>query len=58
VSSLVAEGLKNRQIAARLSIAEATVRHHLTSISAKVGVEDRLGLVVHVYRHGLAGPSH
>ena len=58
VSSLVAEGLKNRQIAARLSIAEATVRHHLTSIFAKFGVEDRLGLVVHVYRHGLAGPSH
>lgn len=58
VLGLVAEGLRNRQIAGRLSIAEATVRHHLTSIFEKVGVADRLGLVVHVYRHGLAGPSH
>jgi DNA-binding NarL/FixJ family response regulator len=56
VMSLVAEGLKNKQIAARLSIAEATVRHHLTSIFEKVGVGDRLGLVVHAYRHGLARP--
>jgi DNA-binding NarL/FixJ family response regulator len=56
VMSLVAEGLKNKQIAARLSIAEATVRHHLTSTFEKLGVGDRLGLVVHAYRHGLAGP--
>jgi DNA-binding NarL/FixJ family response regulator len=55
VASLVAEGLKNKQIAARLSIAEPTVRHHLTSIFEKLGVEDRLGLVVHFHRHGPAG---
>jgi len=53
IMSLVAEGLKNRQVAARLSISEVTVRHHLTSIFYKLGVDDRLGLVVHAYRHGL-----
>jgi two-component system nitrate/nitrite response regulator NarL len=56
VMSLVVEGLKNRQIADRLSIAETTVRHHLTSIFEKLGVGDRLGLVVHVYRHRLVQP--
>jgi DNA-binding NarL/FixJ family response regulator len=29
------------------------VRHHLTSIFAKLGVTDRLELVIYAYRHGL-----
>jgi two-component system nitrate/nitrite response regulator NarL len=53
VLGLVAQGLKNGQIAARLFIAEATVRHHLTSIFEKMGVGDRLSLVIHAYRYGL-----
>jgi len=56
VVSLVAEGLKNKEIAARLAITEATVRHHLTSIFQKMGVVGRLALVVHIYRHGLGPP--
>jgi len=51
---LIGEGLKNREIARRLCIVEATVRHHLTSISAKLNVVDRLELVIYVYRHGLS----
>jgi two-component system, NarL family, nitrate/nitrite response regulator NarL len=51
--TLVGEGLKNRMIATRLCIAEATVRHHLTSIFSKLGVVDRLDLVIYAYRHGL-----
>src|SRR5919197_2687226 len=54
VVDLVAQGLKNQAIANRLCISEATVRHHLTSIFAKLGVVDRLELTVYVYRHGLA----
>ena len=54
VIALVGEGLKNRLIADRLSISEATVRHHLTSIFAKLGVGDRLELAIYAYRHGLA----
>jgi DNA-binding NarL/FixJ family response regulator len=54
VITLVRRGLKNRQIAGHLSIAEATVRHHLTSIFAKLNVADRLELVIYAYRHGLS----
>lgn len=54
VISLIGEGLKNKQIAATLFISEATVRHHLTSIFGKVGVSDRLELVIYAYRHSLA----
>jgi two-component system nitrate/nitrite response regulator NarL len=54
VIHLIGEGHKNKQIAAALFISEATVRHHLTSIFDKVGVTDRLELVVYAYRHSLA----
>ena len=53
VITLIGEGLKNQQIAKRLFISEATVRHHLTSIFAKLEVADRLELLVYAYRHGL-----
>ena len=53
VITLVGQGRKNRQIAAHLWIAEATVRHHLTSIFAKINVLDRLELVIYAYQHGL-----
>jgi DNA-binding NarL/FixJ family response regulator len=54
VIRLVGEGLKNKQIAERLVISEATVRHHLTSIFSKLGVTDRFELVIYAYRYGLA----
>ena len=54
IITLVGQGRKDRQIAAHLSIAEATVRHHLTFIFAKLNVVDRLELVIYAYRHGLS----
>lgn len=54
VIALIGEGLKNREIANRLSISEVTVRHHLTSIYNKLGVADRLELTIYAYRNGLA----
>jgi two-component system, NarL family, nitrate/nitrite response regulator NarL len=54
INTLIGEGLKNKQIAARLFISDATVRHHLTSIFDKLGVSDRLELIIYVYRHGLS----
>ncbi len=56
VTELIGEGLNNKRIAERLSISEVTVRHHLTSIFAKLGVNDRLELAVYAYRHGIAKP--
>ena len=54
VVCLVSEGLKNKQIAQRLSVADVTVRHHLTSVFSKLDVADRLSLVVFAFQHGLA----
>jgi len=54
VITLVALGLRNKQIAERLFISDITVRHHLTSVFSKLGVSDRFELMIFAYRHGLA----
>lgn len=54
VISLIGKGLKNKEIATRLSISEITVRHHLSSIYSKLAVSDRLELTIYAYRNGLA----
>jgi two-component system nitrate/nitrite response regulator NarL len=54
VIALIAEGLKNKQIAQRLFISETTVTHHLSSIFSKLVVSDRLELIIYAFRHGLA----
>ena len=54
VAKLVGEGLKSKEIAERLFISEITVRHHLTSIFAKLEVTNRVELMLYAYRHGLA----
>src|SRR5256712_5670897 len=56
VITLIGEGLRNKHMAERLYISEATVRHHLTSIFAKLGVTDRFELAIYAYQHGLAKP--
>ena len=56
VITLVGEGIKSKEIAGRLFISETTVRHHLTSIFDKLGVADRVELLIYAYRHGLASP--
>jgi DNA-binding NarL/FixJ family response regulator len=45
-------GLTNKQIAEKLSISEATVRHHLIAIFSKLGVS-RSELTAYSYRHHL-----
>ena len=54
VITLIGEGLKNKQIAARLFISETTVTHHLSSVFSKLEVSDRLELTIYAFRHGLA----
>jgi len=50
---LIGEGFKNKRISTQLCISETTVRHHLTSIYGKLGVSDRLELLVFAHRYGL-----
>jgi DNA-binding NarL/FixJ family response regulator len=53
VVSLVCAGHQNKVVAGQLGISDVTVRHHLTSVFAKLGVRDRVSLVVHAHRQGL-----
>lgn len=53
VIAMIGKGLKSKIIAERLSISEATVRHHLSSIYGKLGVDDRLNLVIYAFEKGL-----
>lgn len=53
IISLVAEGKKNKQIADSLRISDTTVRHHITSILGKLGVSDRLELLIFAYKNNL-----
>jgi DNA-binding NarL/FixJ family response regulator len=45
VLELMAEGLHTSEIAARLSISDVTVRRHVASVVAKLGVADRAGAI-------------
>jgi two-component system, NarL family, nitrate/nitrite response regulator NarL len=54
VIQYIGQGLKNYQIAKQLCLSETTVRHHLTSIYGKLGVTDRLELLVFAHRYELA----
>ena len=51
---MVAQGLRNRLIAERLSITEGTVKVHLHNIYEKLGVDGRLELVLIAQQRGLS----
>lgn len=57
VLELIAQGLTNREAAARLFISEATVKTHLLHIYAKLDVNDRAAAVATAYERGLLRPS-
>jgi two-component system, NarL family, nitrate/nitrite response regulator NarL len=51
---LVGEGFKNKQIAQRLRISVTMVGRDLRAIIRKLGVAERLDLILYAYRYGLA----
>lgn len=53
VLELIGQGCRNREIAARLFISERTVKNHVTSILAKLHVNDRIEAALIAAKHGL-----
>ena len=53
VLELLAEGLPNKAIAARLGISDQTVKFHVAAISGKLGAANRTDAVRRAVRHGL-----
>lgn len=53
VLSLIADGLTNRQIAERLSVSRSTIKFHVSSLLAKMGVSSRTEAVALAMQHRL-----
>jgi two-component system, NarL family, response regulator LiaR len=57
VLRMVARGLANKQIAQELNITEKTVKAHVSSILAKLGLASRTQAALHAVRIGLVSQS-
>ena len=53
----MARGATDAEIAARLHVAEPTVKTHVGSIFIKLGVRDRAAAIVFAYDHGVVSPG-
>ncbi|HEX5619413.1 MAG TPA: response regulator transcription factor [Solirubrobacteraceae bacterium] len=57
VLALIGRGMPNKLIARELSLSEKTVKAHVSSILAKLGVTDRTQAALYAVREGLVGPG-
>ncbi|MCP6036990.1 helix-turn-helix transcriptional regulator, partial [Klebsiella pneumoniae] len=57
VLTCVGEGLTNAEIAERLYLAETTVKTHIGHILSKLGLRDRVSMVITAYDAGLVRPG-
>jgi NarL family two-component system response regulator LiaR len=56
VLAAVAQGRSNREIARALRISEETVKSHVSSVLAKLGLADRTQAAIYALRHGIVDP--
>jgi DNA-binding NarL/FixJ family response regulator len=55
IASLVAEGLKNREVADQLNLSEHTVKNHLFHIFERLGISSRAELILYLFSHKNSG---
>ena len=56
--NLIGEGLSNREIGEKLGVAEKTVKNHITSLLAKMGLQRRTQVAAWVASQRSAGWRH